>query len=60
VRTLLLVLAASLLSACGSVNIQPSSSDRNTPPARFDRERDDDLEDDLTLHCIPPRAARLV
>lgn len=48
VKILCLGVAAALLVACAAVPIQPSSERPSSTPARFDYERDDDLDDDLS------------
>lgn len=48
VKLVFLGLTAALLAACAAVPIQPSSEIPSSTPARFDYERDDDLDDDLS------------
>jgi outer membrane biogenesis lipoprotein LolB len=48
VKILCLSVAAALLAACASLPVQPSSERPSATPARFDYERDDDLDDDLS------------
>ncbi len=47
-KLLFLGLAVAVLPACAVAPIQPSSERPSSAPARFDYERDDDLDDDLS------------
>lgn len=54
-RNLLLLLAIILLPACTSLPVKPSTIERSSTPARFDYERDDGLDDDLSRSGLTAR-----
>jgi hypothetical protein len=58
-RLFMLTCALALLPACGSLPVKPSTQERSSAPARFDYERDDDLDDDLSRLSIPARNTQI-
>ena len=57
-KNLLLVFAVALLPACGSLPVKPAGTERSSAPARFDDDRDDELENDLTRSSVTALKAR--
>jgi hypothetical protein len=58
-KFLCLFCALAFLPACGTIQVQPSTLERSSVPARFDYERDDDLDDDLSRSAVPGGIDRL-